>query len=97
MSVIGKKLTPIQASGGGGGHSDENTAPTNDQPSKITPDDILRLTTITDDYLCSSGWNFVVVRIHTFYRQFQIVWIEKKRKLMRTHKHIKIMSENIIP
>lgn len=54
MSVIGKKLNPIQASGG---HSDENTAPpTNDQPSKITPDDILGFTTITDSYLCSSGW-----------------------------------------
>lgn len=52
MSVIGKKLTPIQASGG---HGDENTAPANNQPSKITPDDVLRLTTITDDYLCSSG------------------------------------------
>lgn len=49
MSVIGKKLNPIQASGG-------HTTPTNnDEPSKITPDDILRLTTITDDYLCSSG------------------------------------------
>ncbi|XP_055306847.1 protein unc-119 homolog [Sitodiplosis mosellana] len=59
MSVIGKKLNPIQASGG---HSDENTTAnttttTNNQPSKITPDDVLRLTTITDDYLCSSDAN----------------------------------------
>lgn len=53
MSVIGKKLNPIQASGG---HGDENTTTTNSQASKITPDDVLRLTTITDDYLCSSGW-----------------------------------------
>lgn len=52
MSVIGKKLNPIQASGG---HGDENTVPANNQTSKITPDDVLRLTTITDDYLCSSG------------------------------------------
>lgn len=59
--MIGKKLNPIQASGG---HSDENstasatttaTSTNNHQPSKITPDDVLRLTTITDDYLCSSG------------------------------------------
>lgn len=53
MSVIGKKLNPIQASGG---HGDESTTPDNSQPSKITPDDILRLTSISDDYLCSSGW-----------------------------------------
>lgn len=52
MSVIGKKLNPIQASGG---HGDENTTPSNNQSSKITPDDVLRLTTITDDYLCCSG------------------------------------------
>lgn len=54
MSVIGKKLNPIQASGG---HGDENTTTANSQPSKITPDHVLGLTTITDDYLCSSGWN----------------------------------------
>lgn len=53
MSVIGKKLTPIQSSGG---HGDENTTTTNSQPSKITPDDVLGLNSITDDYLCSSGW-----------------------------------------
>lgn len=56
MSVIGKKLNPIQASGG---HGDENTAPANNQPLKITPDDVLRLTTISDDYLCSSGWKII--------------------------------------
>lgn len=54
MSVIGKKLNPIQS---GGGHGDENTSTTNSQPSSVTPDDVLRLTTITEDYLCSSGSN----------------------------------------
>lgn len=68
MSVIGKKLNPIEASGG---HGDENTTTTtaagttttppstaiiHSQSTKITPDDVLRLTQITDDYLCSSGW-----------------------------------------
>lgn len=66
MSVIGKKLNPIDASG----HGDENTTTTtaagttttpttaiiHSQSTKITPDDVLRLTQITDDYLCSSGW-----------------------------------------
>lgn len=70
MSVIGKKLNPIDASGGGGGHGDENTTTTtaagtttttpstaliHSQSTKITPDDVLRLTQISDDYLCSSG------------------------------------------
>lgn len=69
MSVIGKQLNPIDASGGGG-HGDENTTTTtagagtttttstaiiNSQSTKITPDDVLRLTQISDDYLCSSG------------------------------------------
>lgn len=63
MSVIGKKLNPIQASGG---HGDENTTTTttNNQPSKITPEDVLRLTKITDDYLCSSGWKFVFNKVN---------------------------------
>lgn len=56
MSVIGKKLNPLQASGG---HGEENNSTSNNQPSKITPEDVLRLTTITDDYLCSSGWNMI--------------------------------------
>lgn len=61
MSVIGKKLNQIQASGG---HGDENSTTANSQPAKITPDHVLGLTTITDDYLCSSGWNrFILWRL----------------------------------
>lgn len=65
MSVIGKKLNPIEASGG---HGDDNSTTTtatatttpstaiiNSQSTKISPDDVLRLAQITDDYLCSSG------------------------------------------
>lgn len=72
MSVIGKKLNPIQASGGHGDESTttaedddsptetttQSTALLNSQSTKITPDDVLRLTQITDDYLCSSGSTF---------------------------------------
>lgn len=56
MSVIGKKLNPIQSSGGHGDENTTTTTTTNSQPSKITPDYVLGLTAITDDYLCSSGW-----------------------------------------
>lgn len=67
MSVIGKKLNPIESIEASGGHGDENsttaaatttpsTAIINSQSTKITPDDVLRLTQISDDYLCSSGW-----------------------------------------
>lgn len=53
MSVIGKKLNPIQSSGG---HEDDSLATTNDKEnSSIEPDDVLRLTTITNDYLCKPG------------------------------------------
>ncbi|XP_031636242.1 protein unc-119 homolog [Contarinia nasturtii] len=55
MSVIGKKLNPIQQASG---HSDENAPTTNSsEATKISPDDVLRLTTITDDYLCCSDDN----------------------------------------
>lgn len=63
MSVIGKKLNPIQSSGGGGNtgsgndKTDEDIANQNQiKNSKvITPDDVLGLTKIADEYFCSPG------------------------------------------
>lgn len=51
MSVIGKKLNPIQSSGG----HEESPATENKGNSTIKPDDVLRLTSITPDYLCKPG------------------------------------------
>lgn len=51
MSVIGKKLNPIQSSGG----HEESPANENKENSTIKPDDVLRLTSITPDYLCKPG------------------------------------------
>lgn len=80
MSVIGKKLNPIQASGG---HGDETTTTTNTQPSKIvTPDDVLRLTTITDDYLCSSGW----ISFQWLYKKNTKQIAQKKKSKWKTRK-----------
>lgn len=72
MSIIGKKINPIQSkgSGGGGGGGDTgNGESDNDVGDEIkiqnqlknskltpsTPDDILALTKISDEYLCSPG------------------------------------------
>lgn len=52
MNVVGKKLNPIQTSDG---YGDDNHVIANNQSSKVTPEDVLQLKTITDDYLCSSG------------------------------------------
>lgn len=51
MSVIGKKLNPIQSSGG----HEESPPNENKENSTIKPDDVLRLTSITPDYLCKPG------------------------------------------
>lgn len=51
MSVIGKKLNPIQSSGG----HEESLSNENKENSTIKPDDVLRLTSITPDYLCKPG------------------------------------------
>lgn len=54
MSVIGKKLNPIQSSG----HSDDTTTARSNNKENlatITPDEVLRLTSIADDYLCRPG------------------------------------------
>lgn len=60
MSVVGKKLNPIQANNANNvGHGDE-TPPNDDQePAKTTPDDVLKLKTIADDYLCRPGENSI--------------------------------------
>lgn len=51
MSVLGKKLNPLQS----GGPRDSTT---NNQPLECTtPDDVLHLTKITEDYLCSPDAN----------------------------------------
>lgn len=62
MSIIGKKLNPIQSSGGGNTESgNENTDDdiTNQNQIKnskvITPEDVLSLTKIADEYLCRPG------------------------------------------
>lgn len=54
MSVIGKKLNPIQ-SGGPRETNANNTAPQRLQMP--TPDDVLHLNKIADEYLCSSDAN----------------------------------------
>lgn len=53
MSVIGKKLNPIQS--GGPRESNAN----NQQPQRLqmTPDDVLHLNKIADEYLCSPDAN----------------------------------------
>lgn len=50
MSVIGKKLNPLQS-----GNSPLDT--TSSPECIITPDDVLRLNKITDDYLCTPDAN----------------------------------------
>lgn len=59
MSVIGKKLNPIQSSGANNvGHGDDNNqSPTNDQapPAIVTPDDVLQMKNIADEYFCRPG------------------------------------------
>lgn len=50
MSVIGKKINPIQS---GQGPLDTSASP----ECIITPDDVLRLNKITDDYLCTPDAN----------------------------------------
>lgn len=59
MSVIGKKLNPIQSSGGGGNstvsHNNDDGS-SNSQPTQsITPDGVLSLTKIAEEYMCSPG------------------------------------------
>lgn len=55
MSVIGKKLNPIQSSGGSVSHSNDDGS-SNSQPTQsITPDGVLSLTKIADEYMCSPG------------------------------------------
>lgn len=55
MSVVGKQLNSIQSSG----HGDDASNKVNDTEKNantcITPDEVLRLTSIADDYLCSAG------------------------------------------
>lgn len=54
MSVIGKKLNPIQS----GGHGDDTSDTDNTKNVTIKPDDVLRLNAITTDYLCKPGEEF---------------------------------------
>lgn len=59
MSVIGKKLNPIQSSGGGNNavsHNNDDDSSGNKQSTQsITPDDVLSLTKIAEEYMCSPG------------------------------------------
>lgn len=66
MSMIRKKLNPIQANDGNICQSDES----NDQKSTISPNDVLLFTKITDDYLCGPG---KVVDLHSFYIIFDLI------------------------
>lgn len=50
MSVIGKKLNPIQ--------SNLNEDSNNHSEKSISPDEVLRLSKIAEDYLCSPGKQF---------------------------------------
>lgn len=53
MSVIGKKLNPIQSSTVSHNNDDGNS---NSQSTQsISPDDVLSLTKITEEYMCSPG------------------------------------------
>lgn len=54
MSVIGKKLNPIQSSGGGG-HNEDSSTNDDKENATIKPEEVLRLTSITTDYLCKPG------------------------------------------
>lgn len=59
MSVIGKKLNPIQSSGGGNSavshNNDDDSSGNNQSTQSITPDDVLSLTKIAEEYMCSPG------------------------------------------
>lgn len=58
MNVIGKKLNPIQSSGGGNstvGHNNDDGSGNNQSTQSITPDDVLSLSKIADEYMCSPG------------------------------------------
>lgn len=55
MSIIGKKLnSTIQSSGANVGHNDDST---NQSKRVITPDEVLRLNKIADEYMCSPDAN----------------------------------------
>lgn len=54
MSIIRKKLNPIQANDGSNNicQTDDNSG---QNTSNITPNDVLLMTKIADDYLCGPG------------------------------------------
>lgn len=53
MSVVGKQLNAIQS----GGHGDDasNKVNSTEKQATISPDHVLRLQAISDDYLCAPG------------------------------------------
>lgn len=55
MSVVGKQLNSVQSSG----HGDDvsNKVHNTEKKPTVTPDEVLRLTAISEDYLCSPGKN----------------------------------------
>lgn len=56
MSVIGKKLNPIQSSGGNSvSHGDDTT--NNQSIKSIAPDDVLCLSKIAEEYMCNPDAN----------------------------------------
>lgn len=67
MSVVGKKLSSSIAAQGGDAEGPSSTSPTKTVPtSTITPDYVLQLNKITDDYLCTPDANIYEIDFTRF-------------------------------